>query len=219
MGYDTGFVEERNGDTWVLNPRSELPLHITASSQAKAHMFKEALEQGFQLSRNAETAVLNLMTKYPEVGFPEVEAFIALIEKTFDQAGGSRADEGCLPDFESPGHSRRFRLGGAFPEHYDDLRRLGGEMFRYVGQIKSTDPRVQRHLRAELLSLTYTLGAYAARRSRQRAEMTILGWRFLPMPAGCCPDCRSIHEENAAVPRLVVPRHIACACNVFPILH
>lgn len=206
---------------WTLNPQSEFPLHATACSQAKAQMFKEALEHGFRLPRNAEAAVQGLMATHPDVRFPEVETFIAGVEDLFDEAVAKppARNEEKMAGTEDGDGGQGFRLGAKYPQHYDDLRRLGGEMFRYIARIKSVDPLVQRCLRAELLSITYSLGAYAAHRSRQRAGMKVLGWRFLSMPAGCCADCRRVPEQNPPAPRLVVPRHVACACSVFPILH
>jgi len=210
MRYDTGLVRPAENGAWLLNPESELPLRVRGCSADTAAVLKTALEAGFDLPRAGETAVLKLSALMPRLVCEEVEVFIRRLREMYASARERL-------HAESSGRWS-IRDGQSHPWHYDDFRSLGGEMFRYVADIESRDANVHRRLRAHLLVLSYTLGAYATHRRRQRLELAshIRGWRFMRMPAGCCPDC-AVPEELPRQPWPVVPRHVACACAVFPV--
>jgi hypothetical protein len=208
--YDTGSVRPLDDEGWLLNPASELPLRVRGCSADAAVALKSALETGFSLARAGESAVLKLWSSTPQLVCDEVDSFIRRLRELYESAR-DRLDN------QSSG-LWSIKNGRSHPWHYDDFRSLGGEMFRYVADIDSNDPSVQRRLRAHLLVLGYTLGAYAAHRRQQRLERAphIRGWRFMRMPAGCCPDC-AMPEELPGQPWPIVPRHVACACAVFPV--
>src|SRR6266498_508961 len=84
--FDTGLPELNSSGFWVVNPKSELPLRIGEANQKLAVALKSALERGFSLPADAESAALQLLSENPQVFFPEVEAFIKNIAGEFEAA-------------------------------------------------------------------------------------------------------------------------------------